>query len=277
MGSAHGVPPGGITDGTSGPIAVTVTPGASNTKGVYAQVTAALAYEAHGVWIWATSATHLGAANNSWLLDIATGAAAAETVVIPNVLAGAKETGTLVAFPLLGYFPIRIPKGSRVAARLQANAAVPSPATAEFRFMFVRESQLGVFPHTKLLDLGAQTANGRGQDLAVLGATNTKGAWTTITASCPQALQGVVVSVQGGTDTAFASAWGVLDVGVGPAASEVVRLGDLPLRFNANEAVAMLWPGFYPMNVRAGDRIAVRYACSSTANDLDVNLTGVPA
>lgn len=273
-----GLPVPGVTDGSSGPVSVSVTPGASNTKGSWAQITGSLAQEITGMFIWVTTATHLSANNNGWLLDIGTGAAASETVVIPNVLAGAKEVGSLVAYPLLGYFPIRIPSGTRLAARLQANSATPSPSTGEFRFQFTYEPMLGAYPSDRpLIDLGANTSTSRGIDLAALGATNTKGSWTQVVAFCPSPLQGLIVCVQGGTDTSFTAGWAVLDVGVGAGGSESVILGDLPMRFNSNEAVGMLWPGFWPCSIKAADRIAVRYACSTTANDLDVNLIGVPS
>jgi hypothetical protein len=105
----------------SGPDAgegTTVTGGAANTKGAaWEQLTAATTSDWAGFMVLVSAANSSG---NRFLVDIATGALAAETVIIPNFFAFPSSVGAGMSW---AYFPLNVPAGTRISAKLQANGS----------------------------------------------------------------------------------------------------------------------------------------------------------
>lgn len=103
----------GTTTGT------TITSSASaNNKGTYTQIVAATArdYDAFAIWGYLSGST-----GTAILLDVAIGAAGTERVILPNVYLegnGPKSTPGGMDF-----IPLRIPAGTRIAARSQSSTA----------------------------------------------------------------------------------------------------------------------------------------------------------
>lgn len=94
----------------------TLTSGAVNTKGAWAQLIASTAKEAVGLMVSIQVATAF-----AFLIDIGLGGAGAEVAVIPN-LHYWKANATAFQFQCFTIL-LRIPAGSRISARCQSNAA----------------------------------------------------------------------------------------------------------------------------------------------------------
>ena len=104
----------------------TIDPGATtNTKGAYTQLSAGSTnfrgfFLAVGPGSLTTNTTTLPL----WALDIAFGGAGSEIVVVPDLILISTSTSasvTQILPSILGYFPIPIPSGVRVAARAQCS------------------------------------------------------------------------------------------------------------------------------------------------------------
>lgn len=113
--TAYGVSTGS-TRGTS------VDPGAViNTKGAYSQLTAATTAACTAVVVAIGSQQNGVRTNANHLVDIATGGAGAETVVIPNLVLVQDSVDDVVKPQLFGPFPLAIATATRIAARQQCS------------------------------------------------------------------------------------------------------------------------------------------------------------
>ena len=106
-------------DATVGGTVVQNSSGFVHTKSLYSTIAASTAYDAAGIYIDIVA----GVGSIRSLIDIAVGTAGAEVVVIPNIFCPSPRALQL-GFTV--YFPISIPAGSRIAARLQSSTVVPS-------------------------------------------------------------------------------------------------------------------------------------------------------
>lgn len=124
----------GATPGTS------VTPGASNAEGSWTQIASAanIAQEIFGLYLF----VHGGATatnQKSHLLDIGVDPAGGTSYVamISNIVCG--DSGTFLAMPgHRFYFPIRIPAGASVAARVQGQNATAGTVFVAAKFYGLR-------------------------------------------------------------------------------------------------------------------------------------------
>ena len=99
---------------------VVTAAGSANTKGSYSTLIASTAYDAYGIMIEFYN-TAVASTATSQLTDIALGAASSERVVIPNLFSG--NAGTSIGAQNAGnafFFPLFIPAGSRISARMQS-------------------------------------------------------------------------------------------------------------------------------------------------------------
>lgn len=110
----------------------TLTTGAANTKGSYAQLSASTSRDYIGFLVGIDN-TGAGTppATTPFLTDIAIGAAASEVIILPNMqhILNAANANAYYASPAVStFFPIAIPASTRVAARSQCNAATKTMA-----------------------------------------------------------------------------------------------------------------------------------------------------
>lgn len=98
--------------------------GTINTKGSYTQIVAATTRDIKGLfWSLDNGPDTVGSSSSqSFLYDIAVGAAASEQVILPNLRAGSTATGTGVSITpaLIGAVPLQIPAGTRLSCRCQS-------------------------------------------------------------------------------------------------------------------------------------------------------------
>lgn len=115
----------GATTTDSGGIAI--TPGASNSKGNYAVISASTPHDIHELAVaFGNSGGDYTVASTAFVtIDIAVGPANEERVIIPDLItisSAASDTYTNKSWPT---FPINIPAGSRIAVRAQSSIASP--------------------------------------------------------------------------------------------------------------------------------------------------------
>lgn len=122
-------------DPVGGWASATVTANASaHTKGAWTELIASTAFDVDALDIDVGNVSASGV-NTATLLDIGVGAAASETVIIPDVAVGGALFGDTIANRVGISFrvPIRIPKGSRVSARIQSIVTGGKTATVNVR------------------------------------------------------------------------------------------------------------------------------------------------
>lgn len=96
-----------------------VTPGTDDTKGSYVQLVAGSTRDVNAIIIHLTGGDFSMAGAHRVLIDLATGAAGSETVIIPNLMAIGNAGDAQYRPHAIGPIPCNIPAGSRVAVRAQ--------------------------------------------------------------------------------------------------------------------------------------------------------------
>jgi hypothetical protein len=228
----------------------------------------------HALHIQTVGNNQASGADNSMLLDIATGASGSESVVAQNIaVGGAWNTGGAGAFL---HIPIRIAGATRVAMRVRA--AVGSRVLTMNNLVASGAPDLLPFVYrlpTTLDTIGTSTATSAGTAM-----TGASGTWTQITSSTTADYQSLIVVPSGPANTTGApSTQFRLDLGLGAAGSESVvafysgsyaSAGFVfPLYLTATSAI---YSGFVP----AGTRIAVRHNLAANPERVCACVIGVP-
>lgn len=237
------------------------------------EVTAATTAPAQALVVTLSAINYVNGTDTSTLLDIGTGAGGSEVVVVPNLGVGAQYGGS-VGPSFQWVCPVSIPKGTRLAVRAQ------STRTSQNIGVWITPLTTSVtrLPSpTALVDVCANTATSYGVALTAPGATNTKSAWTELTASCPQALQAILLCPQVAADLATPGGQSLVDIAVGAAGAEVTVVANWPLVVSSSELLFTNAPTLWPVNIPKGARIAARYQTTNTGNGMDMQLIGVPA
>ena len=263
---------------TSTSLGTTITASATaNTKGSWTQLVAASDHDARGIGIALNTPDDSGSPGR-WdaLIDIGIGAAGSEQVIVPNLLLSSVFKGGNGKFY---FFAIFIPKGSRIAARLQCSTGSRtcyvqvSLAAALFASGAVGQ---------KVAALGAATADSGGAGVSTSASDNTKGSWSEIVASTAEQYTGLTLTVghraaavSGGADSNF-----LIDIGIGGAGSEQVLIGDVYTTCDYDTEDFEPKVQFFPVLVPKGTRLAARAQVSNAAaaagnRDIDVVLYGV--
>jgi hypothetical protein len=99
-----------------------IDPGAvAHTKGSYTEIEDSTTDDIDWLYV-IVGRTDGGISNTDWLIDIATGAAASESIVIPDIWAFAHATTDVHDPYAFGPFPVSISSGTRLAARAQCTS-----------------------------------------------------------------------------------------------------------------------------------------------------------
>lgn len=252
---------------------VTATSGIANTKGTYVELIASSAFECDAILLVLTITGSGGGSVKDYLIDIAIGAAASEVVLIENIcLGGLTAASDSQTFTIV--LPLRIASGTRIATRIQSTGA---SATTDVQITLLKE----LFPLalTRCTTYGANTADSGGTSVDPGATINTKGVYSQLSASITNPIKAVVVCFGPQANAARATCKWKVDIATGAAASEVVKIADIPVQCSA--AMETLEPEIYgpiPLQIAASTRLAARAEC--TINDatdrlLDVVVYGI--
>jgi hypothetical protein len=214
------------TGTTSADPGVTVTAGGTiHTKGGWAQIIASSTQNAYGITCLISSIATTASTNFRTLVDIGIGAATEEIVLIPNLLAGgaaaqnaASNTGAAVYF-----FPIFIPKNSRISARMQSLVANKTGVVG----VWLHESPSGPanWYGTRVTAYGINTTISSGT--AHSHSNNSYANPTQIVDSCDNPIKFLQMGMDLGTVTNGVNSRGLIRIGVGGTPNYIAS--DLPI------------------------------------------------
>lgn len=259
----------GVTAATSIGIAVTASASA-NTKGSWVELTSATAREAVGLLVNIGRGHTAGA---DFLVDIGIGAAASETVLIPNLKG---DNGSNLLGPGTIYIPIGVPAGTRLSARCQCTSA---SGISRVQVVAVYGGWVGQPPLAVVTDHGSAVADSGGVSVDPGGTANTKGSYSQIVASTSRAMKAMIIGIGNQNNGSRTIADFLLDLAIGAAASETIIVADLHLEASASDdAMRPVFVGPIPISIPAGTRLAARAACTiidATDRLFDVIIYGV--
>lgn len=199
-----------------------------------------------------------GTSGNDFLVDIATGGAGSEVVILPNVACGAGTVGNWsTCHPV--YIPLPIPAGTVIRARCQSNST--SSAEVWASVILARGKQYYAQRKSRATAYGVTTASTHGTDIDPGGSANTNGSWTEVSSSVNR-IDYVLVcsSSHGGGATA---SW-FAELGIGGAGSEALLVPGLQYRrhtgLDQTSPFAVARFAEYP----EGARLSARARCSIT-------------
>ncbi|MEN6535640.1 MAG: hypothetical protein ABFD89_18395 [Bryobacteraceae bacterium] len=243
---------------TGNGFATAVAPSATaNTKGAFTQLVAATSADA----CWCSILVFFAATTGTeTAVDIAVGASGSEVVVFNNLrCSGAGSQNAVATFS----FPCAIPKGTRISARSQVNAASgtsPGVAVTLFDGGFTQmEGAAGVDA------IGFNSATSQG--VALTGGSG-KGSYGQLTAATARDYIGLFAYVgwNAGTNLSY---YTTTDVAIGAGGSEIVIVPDITASYQSGAGISP----FLPIAIPAGARIAGRMQSvfgSGYQNDLTV-------
>lgn len=93
--------------------------GSANTKGSYAEITAATGHRYKALLISFGQQANAARTACYWLVDIAIGAAGSEKVIISDLIIGGSNNTMAIHPRVIGPIPVDIPAGTRIAVRAQ--------------------------------------------------------------------------------------------------------------------------------------------------------------
>jgi hypothetical protein len=232
----------------------------ANVKGAWAQLGTMAAKS--GSFLLSMRDANNGQPNPfSGLLDIGIDPAGGTsyTVVVPNIYFGP------VRGPIFDtWWPVPIPAGATVAARLQGSTASPSIVRVR---VTIYPTAYGWATPPRLqhaADYGTVTGSSTGTQIDPGGTANTKGSWVQLIASTtyPTRWLGLISHMENSNVQVSNFK---LDIGVGGSGSEVVIVAD-KLAEGSSLSDTILPANLYRswLSVPQGSRLAVRAQCSIT-------------
>lgn len=254
---------------TASSIGTSVTGSVSaHVKGSYFQLIAATSFQAKGLFLSFTN----GQAGHDFLVDIAIGGAGSEQIIIANLLVSQTALNTDVYY----FFPVEIPAGSRISARLQSTTTSGSQRVSG---LLLGGGMAQVEGWSGVETLGADTSDSGGTSIDPGGTINTKGSYVQVTAACGHEIRGLSIGIGHGQNGIRSNANFLVDIAIGGAGSEQVIVPNVALHSTAgSDMILPLSYNFIPIRIPSGSRIAVRAQCdiNDAADRLfDVVLYGV--
>lgn len=252
---ANGVAVAGSTPSSSKGITVTA-PSSANTKAAYTTLVASTSQACTGLLVTITSTNP--SANESVLVDIATGAAASETVIMPNLPAGGSAyTSVFHAHQYM--IPKAIASGTRISARYQSTRA------SSFGVIAVHVTLLyadGTIDYGTVETLGVSTGTSLGTDVDPGGTANTKGSWVSL-GTTSKAWRKVIITANSEATSAAVNPYSwMIDIATANDGSNI-KVPDYSLsRHYATTCV----PGASPpldVQIASGATVYARASCSS--------------
>lgn len=249
-----------VTLGTTAPL--TSTSGGAHVKGSWLELIASTSFDYANLILNMRSST----TNRTTIFDVAVGSIGNEEIVIEDfypVLYGANRMGVSLDLP------VHIPEGSRISVRNQSNA---SATVVGVWGHGVSGSFASPEPVSKFVSYGVDLAATKGTVIDPGAVDDTKGIYSELTSSTSDDIKGMFIAI-GDNINQFAgnNSW-LLDVAIGANSSEEIIIANIHVHQSPDENM-MPSIQFFPINIPAGTRIAVR--AQSTTNDATDRLIDV--
>ncbi len=242
------------TDSSFQTSATTITAHATaHTKGSWVELVATTPFDVTLLGVGGSD-TRGSNTDTSQLTDIGVGAAAAEKLLIANIPSGYGAIN--IVGGRTAWFPVEIPSGTRIAARMQALITVD---VVDIRLLMFGKSSWSSVPQFQTIDtIGALTASSHGTTLST--------SITEIIASTAEDYKALGWGVDGGGDTSM-GADPFVTIYVGAGAAEKVLIDNLQVWTGSTEAMeAYVVPqGILPMemNIPSGSRLSAKFDAGS--------------
>lgn len=246
-----------------------------HTKGSWTSLIASTNFDAFiaGVTIYGLASAALDTAA---MVDIGYDPAGGTTysAVIPNILAGGTPSTALSSSRRQYWFPVFIPEGSQVAARMQA--LISGDQSIVGLRLIGGKNRSNPWPHRGAIqDHGTNPASSNGTQMAN-AAADTKSAWTQLGADTTRRHSGLCVATSP-IGAALTGARFYIDIGLDPTGGTTysVVIPDVEITQTANEEQCS-WidpmSALLSIDIPAGSAIAARAASTAlnTGNQLAV-------
>jgi hypothetical protein len=240
----------------------------AHTKGVWAQIIASTSANASFV-IFNVGTISTTATNTATLLDIAIGASGSETIIAENIAVGGAPTASANLPSALFGFPIKLPSGTRLAARIQS--VVTGGKTGIIQTTIIDAGDYSTAPSSVDV-IGSDTANSKG--ISFSGAS---GSWTQAIASTSQAYRAVALVLSMHSNDIANVNPATFEIGVGASGSEVT-FGSARGLYQASETAQLTDPFTYLFgrNIPTGSRLAVKHNIAANPDRYGFTLIGIP-
>ncbi len=263
--------PDNVDPATTGVTAITCVGSASpnqfSTPGSWVEIDASLSADAAGIMFTPSANVFSSGVNTSTLIQIGTGAAAAETVWATVCVS------QLTTSPIL-YIPGYIAAGTRVSVRVFS--AAQTSKSASIKYTFASGSNISA-PTT--YNGASPASNAQGVSVPWSGAVNTEGDWTEIVASTTDDIDVIGLFVGTAGDAATGNAQFQVDVGYGAASSEVALAEHVTFTVGTAEQLTPQSVNAFqlPETIPAGSRLVARLQTGTGASVSAVDVTLVTA
>jgi len=254
------------TPSVTAPGTTVTTGGTPHTKSGWTQVFSATNFEVTELDVLVVNTSTTGTQTDA-LLDIGVGAAASEVVIVPDLLAGWRQT-TLSAVPSNGLrVPIYIPSGARVAIRAQSLETTKAVNVVIVARGGASQQATGLYSGVDAI--GVNTASSQGTSVTA-GNSGSFSAWASVGSATTRDYRAVLMLAQGTMSNSSNGLAYEFQVGVSST-----TFGSALFTTTTSENS---WGPFPNQPVRqfvpSGSQLQVRGKCSGTAQALDVALYG---
>ena len=224
-----------------------------HTQGSWVELVASTPFDVTMIGVGG-SITHSSGSDTSQLTDIGIGAT--EVVLIDNIPTGYSTLNVLAGE--IAWFPVEIPSGTKISARMQALITVD---VVDIRlFMYGKSSWASVPTFQSVDTIGALTASSHGTALST--------SITEIIASTAEDYKALGWGVDGGGDLSLGVA-PIVDIFVGAGAAEKVLIDNLQVPTTSQESITATIPsqGILPMemNIPSGSRLSAQFDSGSSS------------
>lgn len=243
----------------------------ANTKGSWAQVSSAVPFDVHAVWI------SLGGMGSDFqttgaLVDIGIGASGSEAVIIPNLLCSLNcgSSSTTPGGQFGGVMvPCYIPKGQRLAIRCQASTGGRSVSLIT---NLIGRGFKGERARGRCYAYGPNTATSRAVGLTIPSSGST--AWTQLTAGTSAFHSFLMLAFAPDFITYDVDLTLAVAVGAAGSESAIWTLNQvIRPQANANQQVSVSNWHALPLNLAAGTRLSTRLTFNAgTTNSEQVHV-----
>lgn len=196
--------------------------------------------------------------SGDYLIDIAIGAASSEVNLISNLLWSRQLGSGGRTYSV--FIPIYVPAGVRLSARHQSSTGSNN---LDIQATLCGTKGLFPLPFKKVTSYGPATGDSGAVSIDPGGTINTKPAtWTQIVAATTDEIHWLIISIGNQANATRTGASWLLDIGVGGAGAEVVKIPNL--RLSAGTGADEMNPQYYsvPCYIPSGSRIAANAQCS---------------
>ena len=227
-----------------------------HTKGSWVQLVASAPFDVTLLGVGVAGQTGSSSTNTSQLTDIGIGAT--EVVLIDNIPTGYNSLTFDFGGAGPAWFPVEIPSGTKISARMQALITVD---TADIQlFMFGKSSWSSVPMFQSVDTIGALTASSHGTNISGGGIVE-------IIASTAEDYKALGIGVDGGGSTSMGTDT-LIELFVGAGAAEKTLIDNLQYFTGATETMEKTVPpqGIIPMemNIPSGTRLSAQTTASTT-------------